>query len=296
MKIEKNSEGTQVKMYEAKIILDSISEGNVRLVTMELLYPLIVHYDFLTHRKNSKSDDVEYEEWIDFSRNAASNRGIPSAKVLGAIAKNPHVPRFRYNTNTMFPGAYLSIEDQFNAELIWLEMLDHLLDGANKLADLNVHKQWRNKIFTAFQHITVVATANYELWEHYFSLRAHQNAQDELRIISELGLEALKNSVPQFVEYGSWHLPYVTNNPMYDIPDLTLSEKREISVAKCAGTSFLRQNEEYDVDYYLGMYKRLLESTPAHGSPFEHVAKATYAKIRSGNFIGWIQLRKMLEI
>ena len=48
---------------EAKVICDSISPEGIRLTTMQLKYPRIIHSEFMTHRV--------------FGRNASSSRAIP---------------------------------------------------------------------------------------------------------------------------------------------------------------------------------------------------------------------------
>lgn len=285
------------KMYQAKVILDSVATNGARLITMELLYPFIVHYDALTHRGLGKSDEDQYQQWLEFSRNSASNRGMPTNIVLDTIINSPFIPRFRYNTSTMFPGEYFSDEDQSEAEKIWLRMLDNIIQGYHELTALGAHKQWKNKLFVPWQHITTVITANDEMWYHFFSLRNHENAQDELHTIAALAQTTLeqRNIAKQRLHIGEWHLPYVIFNS--EFKDLDLETKKRISVAKCANTSFMRQNEDRDVQYYLEIYNRLLYSIPPHGSPFEHVAQVAEANyVRSGNFVGFYQYRKTLGI
>ena len=50
--------------YSVRVLLDSVSPGGVRLVTMEARYPRFIHSEILTHRM--------------FSRNAASSRALPT--------------------------------------------------------------------------------------------------------------------------------------------------------------------------------------------------------------------------
>ena len=63
-----------------------------------------------------------------------------------------------------------------------------------------------------------------------------------------------------------------------------------IRVAHCARVSYLNfeGNDDYEADVKL--YDRL--SSMGHWSPFEHCAKALPASEPSGNFKGWLQLRK----
>ena len=63
----------------AKLILDSVSTGGVRVVTFELTYPLIIHNEVLTYRSLWKTPDMQFDEWLDFSRSSSSNRAIAPA-------------------------------------------------------------------------------------------------------------------------------------------------------------------------------------------------------------------------
>ena len=57
--------------YSARVLLDSVSPGGVRLVTMEVRYPRFIHAEFMTHRM--------------FSRNAGSSRALPIRKMIAAV-------------------------------------------------------------------------------------------------------------------------------------------------------------------------------------------------------------------
>ena len=62
-------------MISAKIIADSINPRGTRITTFELEYPRIIHSELMTHRM--------------FSRNSASSRAIPVAKVIEMVEQNP---------------------------------------------------------------------------------------------------------------------------------------------------------------------------------------------------------------
>ena len=67
-------------MYEAKIIADSINPVGNRITTFELTYPRFVHAELMTHRL--------------FSRNSASSRAIPTAKLMERIRGCPVMPKW----------------------------------------------------------------------------------------------------------------------------------------------------------------------------------------------------------
>ena len=66
-------------MYEAKIIADSINNGN-RLTTMQLTHPRIIHAEFNTHCM--------------FARNASSSRAIPFDKMVQRVIDDPFIPEY----------------------------------------------------------------------------------------------------------------------------------------------------------------------------------------------------------
>jgi len=62
----------------AEVIADSISPDGVRITTFELEYPRFIHAELMTHRA--------------FSRNAASSRAIPVARMIELVKENPAMP------------------------------------------------------------------------------------------------------------------------------------------------------------------------------------------------------------
>jgi len=290
--------------YTAEMILDSISSEGVRLTTMELCYPLIVHNELLTHRTLGKSDDAQFNLWLEFSRNSSSNRAIPSERIIKQVMEDPYYPlKPRYSSRGMIPGAYMEGSDREDAIKQWLDArfpairFVQTLQNGPKLA-----KQWRNRLLNPWQFITVVATANEEVWQHFFSLRNHEAAQAEIQLVAELAENVYNSSTPQLLYTGEWHTPYVTEEDIKrsDLsimnPEHCLQLRKQISVAICASSSFLNQDKAIPYTERVSLFYKLYSSNPPHGSPFEHVAQAASAEVRSGNFFGWKQFRKELGI
>jgi hypothetical protein len=280
--------------YSSKIVLDSVSPANVRLITVELTYPLIVHNEFLTHRAIGRSDDHKYDQWLEASRNSSSNRAIPSSRIIEEVMTDPYVPlRWGRATTGMVPGPDLSKEEAAQGLSYWLWARDQAVSATQAL-DKKIHlgKQWRNRLLLPFQWITVVATANEEWWRHFIDLRNHSTAQDEIQLIAALTANNIYHSKPQELNYGEWHLPYILENERYLH---NTSRGLEISVARCARTSHLRQGEVLSERDDLKLYEdlRYPKTGKEHASPLEHQGMATHADVRSGNFIGWEQNRKV---
>lgn len=281
-------------MIEAKIIKDSVAPSGIRLTTFVLTYPRFIHAEFMTHRM--------------FSRNASSSRAIPVKKSIQMVLDNPVVPlAFTRNKAGMQGGDPLDEQASKNAEYAWLTAMGYAVKYAQMLADLDVHKQYANRILEPFAHITVVCTATD--YDNFFALRCHEMAQPEIHVLADLMYDARQKSTPQVLQEGQWHLPFISDEDadavvakrstsdstfcdVYSVDDILL----KMSVARCARVSYLNhEGKKPTIDEDLQLYNRLVGSAPIHASPAEHQAKASSSKHAvSGNFRGWIQYRKTL--
>jgi len=281
-------------MIEVDIIADSIGPNGIRLTTFVLKYPRFIHAEFMTHRV--------------FSRNASSSRAIPVKKSIQMVMDNPVIPKaFTKNQKGMQGGEILTDEVHDKAVKIWLKARDYMVECANELATLEVHKQYANRILEPFSTITVIMTAT-DL-DNFFALRCHKDAQPEIHMLSDIMYEKYKAHLPQQLEVDCWHLPFVDDLAIQEIKDyfkisslkdsedaMHLAIKR--SVARCARVSYLNHDgTATTVEQDLRLYDRLLGQVPIHASPAEHQAKAQYGDVPrelSGNLRGWIQYRKTL--
>lgn len=274
--------------FIAKLIADSVSEHGVRLVTMELTYALIVHNELLTHRMLSKTDNL----WLDFSRNSSSNRALPSKTLVQQVLDDPYIPpEFRKSTRGMIAGDALDENTQARARHIWLQARDFAVAACRALETEGVHKQWRNRLLGPFQWITVVATANGALWEHFFRLRDHSAAQPDIAHVAGMAHELYRKSEPTLLGEGEWHLPYIVWED-WAVANIDHETAKKISVARCARASYLRQGEMVAIREDLKLYDDLTTADPPHESPLEHIATpARDPNQRCGNVLGWVQLR-----
>lgn len=295
--------------FDAKIILDSVTPAGARLTTFQITIPRIVLAELNTHKMVSK--------------NSASSRAIPVKKRIAQVLADPFVPKaFARNTRGMQPAANaLEGEDHERALRIWLNAIEAMTEGAQQLADVEVHKQLANRLIEFCSYWTVVATATE--WSNAFALRDHPHAQDEIRDPMHLAKELYDKSEPVLVPSGEWHLPYVIG---YDVgaPDDGLTRKFvggkaqwypyelvQMSVGRCAAVSYLNQENQLDP---AGDIRRTVERLipSGHMSPTEHVAQSLtrdewveYAeeaatkwiedRIPVGNLWGWKQYRKTIE-
>lgn len=257
--------------FEAKIIKDSIAPCGKRLTTVEATYPRFIHSELMTHRM--------------FSRNAASSRAIPTRKIIDKVGTNPAMPIF-WGKNKRGMSPIAEVEDPEQAKALWLEARDKAVEVAKQLRAIKIHKQVVNRILEPFVWMTTIITATQ--WSNWDSLRIHQDAQQEISHLAKLIKEARNESNPTLRE---WHLPYISAE---ELQELGLEACKKISVARCARVSYLTHDGTRDPQKDLELHQRLLTgSDHGHWSPFEHVARALYTPLQSGNFVGWEQYRKM---
>lgn len=294
---------------EAKIIADSISPAGVRITTMQLRYPRFIHSEFMTHRV--------------FSRNASSSRAIPVERMIEDLRRDPAMPVFwGSNKPGMQAGEQLSEAEIDLCKISWFDAMHNAIKYAEELIASGLHKQIANRILEPWAHINVVVTATE--WDNFFELRAHKDAQPEIHALALEMINAMAESHPRYLKFGEWHLPFADrpqdieqakaqitgNGIMRVVPsDWQINEiLRKVSVARCARVSFLTHDgRETTLEEDQKLYDRLVGSTPIHASPAEHQAtpdegiqhgsNVTWVKPHlHGNFKGWIQHRKVLEL
>lgn len=290
----------------AKVIKDSVSPQGVRITTLELEYPRIVHAELMTHRV--------------FSRNSASSRAIPVSKVIEMVEQNPAMPvHWGKNQAGMQAKEELDILNKESVRQLWLEAAKQAVSIARVMVDCFAHKQIVNRLLEPFQHMKVVLTSTE--WNNWDWLRAHSDADPTINALANATIIARNESTPKKLDYGEWHLPYVQtglskldgSQIYYDEfhNEITLEQAKMISASACAQLSYRKSDNS--LEKAEDIYKKLIESEPCHASPVEHIA--TPAEINdtklnlfedgithrdkddwlwSGNLRGWIQLRQLI--
>lgn len=271
----------------ARVMADSISDGGIRLTTMEVVMHRFVLAEFNTHRV--------------FSRNSASSRAIPVTKQIDRVLNDTAIPiEFGSNQKGMQAGPPLEGEELEAARQAWINAANSAVHWADTLADLGVHKQVTNRLLEPFMWHTVIVTSTE--WDNFFNQRVSPLAQPEIREAATAMLEAYKESVPRYLDETEYHLPYIDDEDrrsVYYEEDLP-----KISAARCARVSYLTQNGTRDHAVDLELYERLTTADPPHFSPLEHVARPDHTNItwhnnaplaRLGNFPGWSQLRHQIR-
>ena len=251
----------------ARIILDSVSQSGYRLVTMQLVYPRFIHSEFMTHRV--------------FSRNAASSRAIPVAKMIEQVRTNPATP-IHWGANQPGMQARTEIADVQGALDLWNVAAQSAALSAEMMADLGLHKQVANRILEPFQWMhTIVSSTE---WTNFFALRRHPDADPNIHLLADCMNEAMKLSVPTLRD---WHMPYIadSDNDKMDLRDMCM-----ISAARCARVSYLNHDGSApNAAKDLVLAGQLM--TSGHWSPFEHVAQAKLGIAMNANYRSWQSYR-----
>lgn len=262
-------------MIKAEIVCDSINSHDHRLTTFICTYPRFVHSEVMTHRM--------------FSRNAASSRAIPVARMINDLLENPAMP-VKWGKNQPGMQAETEIDESFQtqAEEIWLKARDSSIEWCKKLIELGLHKQIANRILEPWAHMVTLISATE--WGNFFNLRCHKDAQPEFQVLAKQMLKAYTESQPKLLYSGEWHIPF---GDKYVAEGLTLEQRLKIGVARAARVSY--KNFEGDIDHEKDyeLHDNLLKS--GHFSPFEHVASAFLSENFRGNFKGFLQYRKQLN-
>lgn len=266
-----------------RVIADSVNPIGDRITTMEGVFNRYLLAEFNTHRI--------------LSRNSASSRAIPVRKMLSQVLWDPATPiNWGANQAGMQARAELTGWRRWLSRHLFLLARFPALLIVWLLSKVGLHKQVANRLLEPWVWHTVVFTATD--FRNFFKLRLHPDAQPEFQEFARCAKEAIDNSTPTLLDWGMWHLPYVTAE---DYAAAAMHEGKlagpypitaMMSVSRCAAVSYVRQNEKREINKDLELAARLSRS--GHWSPFEHVAVAD--KEDEGwhtNFTGgWKQLRK----
>ena len=280
-------------MIEVKVVADSISyttpdsddnEVSPRLATLECTF-----HRFILPEVNT------YRMW---SRSAASSRAIPVSRKIEEVRSGPAMPsKFGSNQKGMISGDELQGADLQIAKEVWTASAFMAADYAEYLASLGVAKEITNRILEPYTwHTSVISSTDFS---NCFRQRIPKEAgaQGEFQILASKMKEALDSSIPNKIQLGDWHLPYITEEEMAsnDLEDL-----KKASVARVARTSYLSKSNSLQSD--IDLYSRLLNADPPHLAPFEMIATAHQKNMSNkeilynGNFDGWDQLRHEISI
>lgn len=259
----------------AKIVAHSISEAGKEIVTYELIYPRMVHAEFLVHRAISK--------------NSSSSRAIKITSQISNVWNNMALPVYWGKNKTgMSAKEELTGWRLKAAKILWKLSGKTACFFSYLMYLVGLHKQISNRPTEIWSNIKVLATATE--WDNFFRLRAHPDAQPEIQALAYAMLAAYKESKPKLIKKGEWHLPYITNEM---IKQMGVEDAKTLSVSLIAQTSY--RNADFTMEKARKITNMLIQGDVVHASPYESVATPLDdPKERDANFFGWRQLRSSI--
>ncbi len=261
-------------MISAEIIADSVNPVGNRLTTFKLVYPRYIHSEMLRHRVLSHS--------------VQSSRAVPVGRTLKKMFSEMVRPLYwGAQKRGMQCGDKLPRHRALVANLVWSANAYFSAGCSWLLGKLGVHKQWANRPTEPFSHVTEIASGTE--WGNFFNLRAHPDAMPEFQELACRMLEALGGSIPKNLAEGQWHLPFADKH----VGTTDLASLLKISVARCGRTSYLNFDGDFSTAKDFTLHDTFVKSF--HVSPLEHQGRAEISPVRSGNFVGFTQYRKLFS-
>ncbi len=260
-----------------KIVADSINPAGKRLTTFEVSTHLFIWSEWMTHRQ--------------FSRNAQSNRAIPTKTIIKTVREDPALPlHWGKNQPGMVAEEELTPEQAEAVKAYWVQMSLDACKHAEKLSEMGGHKQFVNRSLAPYMWIRALISSTE--WDNFFHLRIEKSAQPEIQAPARMMKECLETQNPKQLAWGEWHLPFINA----DHEGLDIGTLRKISTARAARVSYLSHDGSHDPAKDITLHDRLLAD--GHMSPFEHCAQAWEVGPAAGsNFDpSWFQYRKVVEL
>lgn len=274
-------------MTEAKVICDSVAPHGGRLITVEARLPT-----FIIH---------QITPYGSIANNFRSQRAVRTSMLIGEVSASPVMPaRWGKRTKGMVASEALPGDAESRCKATWLAARDDMIGRANSLESEGAAKEISNRLLTLWTETVGVLTASYGAWCHYLNQRIAVDAQPEHRELARaIGL-AIRGSRPFELEYGWWHLPYVSGPELGDLSDArgtstwesverrwlsaSVRRVRRISYSPFDGTIDTPESDKAKHD----------ESRDAgHWSCFEHQGQCLVdAQKRSGKMTGYREYRQ----
>lgn len=256
-------------MIVVKVVQASMCDRTGQEIwTYELTYPRVIHSQVMTHRM--------------FSRNASSTRAVPIKAALTNLTSDP--AHYIWTANQSGMQGEVITDDKALIEINALHEF-HMTSAMNLVnymgrskedGGLGIHKQNVGRYLEPFQNIKVVLTTTEIInWEW---LRDDEEAQGEIAELARAMTAAREGVVPQALDPGEWHVPYVHRErtpegmKYFDVDDngLTVEEAKLVSASSCAQVSY--RKSDASLEKALAIKDRLFNGRKVHASPVEHQA------------------------
>lgn len=268
--------------FFVELELHSIGPTGEELFTFRHCHERIIHADFMTYRVN---------------RNASSSRAIPYRRMTDWIKRDPAMPlHLGRNIAGMSVGPVVDSPEMARDSI--LTMLDKSVRTCNVLNDVdNLHKEIINRYLEPWGWINVVSTWNRPQLMNAVAQRCTPEAATNIQRLFISMLRLVKNSEPQRLGFGQWHVPFISDisqSPPDSRCDLPEHVNRMLvwSVARSAWTSLQTVNGR---DAAWEDAKRRHDGCVEHKhmTPCEHQKRCVPGR-GSGTTPGWEEYRHMI--
>lgn len=256
-------------MISAKVIKKTYNAytGTV-LTTFEVVFPRWILAEVNTHKMISK--------------NSASSRAVPIKSNIEYIRNNTAKPVvWGLNQAGMVSENVADIDTALKATTVWENARDSAIKHAEEMVDLNIHKQFANRLIENFSYQKAIITGTE--WDNFFWLRNHKDAQPEFRELAETMMREYNATPAEPLWVGEWHLPYIDTKR--DITnggklvyysngvELPLEDAIKVSASCCAQVSYRKADDS--LEKAIQIFSKLNIDSPdvnarPHVSPTEH--------------------------
>lgn len=272
--------------FSAEVLADSTANG-VRLTTILATFPRFILAELHTHRLQGPWNTGGQ------SSNSASSRAIPPERQIERVLKDPFVPMtFGRRVKGMGVGADLGTADQEEARTAWLYARDRAVQAAQVLISLDCDKSRINRLLEPYLWHTAIITGTD--WDNFFYLRAPDGdewdrnfgAQPEFQMLAIEIRNAMRESEPQELQPGWWHLPFATAEELgrlcrmrdknYIGESLEIVDRFERELIDVCGRRLARVSFDKHTDseeFSISLHKAGELKMSRHYSPFEHIAR-----------------------
>lgn len=291
----------------AKIVAHSKRENTgEELITYELIFPRIILSEINVYKMLSK--------------NTSSNRAVRFESALKVVKETPFIPiAFQESHKGMQGDKYIEDEKTLkDIKDIWLSSRDNAINQAKLLHNEKVTKQLCNRLLEPFMWVKQLITGTRESFEHMFNQRCPDyngfkswkelcNADinytlktpyiDRLKVnkgkaeihfmyLAEKMYDELRESKPEILKEGEYHIPY-KKEILKEYSPNTTQDIITISVAKTARVSYTNfQDETLTAIKANNIFHHCLNN--GHWSVFEHIGKVMSINEYISNFKGHI--------
>lgn len=245
----------------AKVLAHSYSAvSDTELLTIEGNFPRVVLPELNTHRMLFLRDML--------SKNLQSSRAVPVSKMIKEVKEQHFVP-VHFGQNQKGMTAAKEVDNIDAARAAWQDYVDDCVVNAEIMNALGMHKQIVNRALEPLVMSKAVITATD--WNNVFHLRHHPDAQPEAYDFVKCIYRAKKRSVPNKLNPGEYHVPYVNAQRGkdgilryfdQDENEIDVETALKISSSCCAQVSYRLLNQS--VEKAEDIHDKLIKSKPGH--------------------------------